>query len=484
MLENFQQYIQQHHLFQQKDQLILAVSGGVDSVVLTDLCHKAGYQFSIAHCNFQLRGEESDADETFVKTLGEKYKVEVLVKKFDTEAFSAANKLSIQEAARVLRYEWFDELIRNREEASGEWDEASGEPTHHSVLTESNGGQASLPSTLPLRRAGIIHLITAHHADDNIETLLLYFFRGTGLHGLTGIPVAYGHVKRPLLSFSKQEIMDYAIEHQLTFREDSSNQSSKYSRNFFRNEIIPLIETVYPQVKSNLTDNINRFIAIEQLYKLSTQAIFQKLCRRKGSEIHIPVKQLLQYNNTALIYEIIHPYGFSEKQIDEVLKLTQSESGKYIDSPVFQYRIIKHRHWLILSPRQDLTAANIVIEESNQLVLCEAGQISIKRMKASQVDLQSPPNIALMDANSISFPLLLRKWKTGDYFYPLGMKKKKKKVARFLIDSKLSKLQKEKLWVLESNQKIIWVVGHRIDERVKVTASTNIVLQLILTTAD
>jgi tRNA(Ile)-lysidine synthase len=474
LLQKFQQYIRQHHLFQPEDQLLLAVSGGVDSVVLTDLCHKAGYQFSIAHCNFQLRGEESDADETFVKSIGEKYKVEVRVKRFNTELYASTNKLSIQEAARVLRYEWFDELIRNREEASGEWGEESGKPqevsgerTHHSSFITHHSS-----------------LITAHHADDNIETLLMYFFRGTGLHGLTGIPVAYGHVKRPLLSFSKQELIDYATEQQLTFREDASNQSSKYSRNFFRNEIIPLTETVYPQVRSNLTDNINRFSSIEQLYKLSTQSIIQKLCRKKGSEIHIPVKQLLQYNNSALIYEIIHPYGFSDKQIDEVLKLTQSESGKYIDSPVFQYRIIKHRHWLILSPRQDISAANIVIEESDQLVLCEAGQISLKRIKASQADLQSPPSVALLDANSISFPLLLRKWKTGDYFYPLGMKKKKKKVARFLIDIKLSKLQKEKLWVLESNQKIIWVVGHRIDDRVKITASTKEVLQLVLTTAD
>jgi tRNA(Ile)-lysidine synthase len=312
LLQRFKQYIQQHHLFQPKDQLLLAVSGGVDSVVLADLCYKAGYQFSIAHCNFQLRGEESDADETFVRTLGGKCKVEVLVKKFDTEEYAATNKLSIQEAARALRYTWFEEMV------NGEWSMVNGESkgeTHHSLL--------------------IIHLLTAHHADDNNESLLMNFFRGTGLHGLTGIPAANGHIKRPLLSFTKQELLDYATEQGLQFREDSSNQSSKYTRNFFRNEIIPAIEKVYPQVKTNLTDNISRFLEIEQLYKLSTQAIIKKLCRIKGKEIHIPVKQLLQYNNKALIYEIIHPHGFSEKQIDEVLKLGESDSGKYIDSPAF-----------------------------------------------------------------------------------------------------------------------------------------------------
>lgn len=454
---SFQQYIQQHHLFQPKDQLLLAVSGGVDSVVLTDLCHKVGYQFSIAHCNFQLRGEESDADELFVRSLGEKYKVEVLVKKFDTEQYAATNKLSIQEAARALRYTWFEELV------NGEWSMVNGQSpgeTHHSSL--------------------ITHLLTAHHADDNIETLLMNFFRGTGLHGLTGIPVGNGHVKRPLLSFTKQELLGYATEHGLQFREDSSNQSSKYTRNFFRNEIIPAIEKVFPQVKTNLTDNINRFQEIEQLYKLSTQAIIKKLCRIKGKEIQIPVKQLLEYKNKALIYEIIHPYGFSEKQIEEVLKLAGSDSGKYIDSPAFHYRIIKHRHWFIISPVQSVESAIIIIEEKDTEVLFEEGKLSCRKIDASNVELTSPNNIALLDAKGIDFPLVLRKWKTGDYFYPLGMKKKKK-VARFLIDNKLSKTQKEKVWVMESNKKIIWVVGHRIDDRFKLIPSTKDILQISYT---
>lgn len=456
----FQQYIQQHHLFQSKDQLLLAVSGGVDSVVLTDLCHNAGYQFTIAHCNFQLRGEESDADETFVRSLGEKYQVEVLVKKFDTEQYAATNKLSIQEAARALRYTWFEEIVNSQSSTDNGEKQGKGSHTHHSSL--------------------ITHLLTAHHADDNIETLLMNFFRGTGLHGLTGIPVGNGHIKRPLLSFSKQELLDYATEHGLQFREDSSNQSSKYTRNFFRNEIIPAIENVYPQVKTNLTDNINRFLEIEQLYKLSTQVIIKKLCRVKGNEVHIPVKQLLQYKNKALIYEIIHPYGFSEKQIDEVLKLAESDSGKYIDSPAFHYRIIKHRHWFIISPVQSVESATIIIEEKDAEVLFEEGRLTFRKIDVSKVELTSPNNIAMLDAKEIGFPLLLRKWKTGDYFYPLGMKKKKK-VARFLIDAKLSKTQKEKVWVLESNKKIIWVVGHRIDDRFKLISSTKNVLQISYT---
>jgi tRNA(Ile)-lysidine synthase len=462
LLFRFQAYIHQHHLFQSKDQLILAVSGGVDSIVLVDLCAKAGYNFTIAHCNFQLRGEESDTDEAFVRSLGEKYNVEVLVKKFDTEQYAAANKLSIQEAARALRYTWFEEMVNRQSSVVNRESSIAETSTHNSRLT------THVPPT---------HLLTAHHADDNNETLLMNFFRGTGLHGLTGIPVAHGHVKRPLLLFTKQELLEHATEQGLQFREDSSNQSSKYTRNFFRNEIIPAIENVYPQVKNNLTDNINRFLEIEKLYKLSTQAIIKKLCRIKGNEIHIPVKQLMEYKNKALIYEIIHPYGFSEKQIDEVLKLAESDSGKYIDSPVFHYRIIKHRHWFIISPVQTAESANIIIEENDEQIFFEAGQLLCKKLAATKVELNTSAQLAQLNAAEITFPLLLRKWKTGDYFYPLGMKKKKK-VARFLIDAKLSKTQKENVWVLESNKRIIWVVGHRIDDRFKLTASTKDALQI------
>ena len=469
-----QQYIQQHHLFQPKDQLLLAVSGGVDSVVLVDLCAKSGYQFRIAHCNFQLRGEESEGDEAFVRSLGEKYNVEVLVKEFDTDKYATENKLSIQEAARVLRYEWFEELVLRLTPSSDELIEGSSSfrptetsdeaaPTHHSPLT------THVSST---------HLLTAHHADDNNETLLMNFFRGTGLHGLTGIPVSYGHIKRPLLSFTKEELLQYAAENKLQYRDDSSNQSSKYTRNFFRNELIPAIENVYPQVKQNLQDNIDRFKSIEALYKLTTQQLIKKLCKQKGAEVHIPAKQLLQYNNRALIYEIIKPFGFTEKQIAEVEKLAVAETGKFIHSPVLAFRIIKNRAWLVIALAEDAELGHVIVQGTGTTGFA-AGLLEVKQMLNSQLPIPNSNTEVLLDAKHITFPLLLRKWKTGDYFYPLGMKKKKK-LARFFIDQKLSKTDKENVWVLESNKKIIWVVGHRIDDRFKLTDATQSILQLTL----
>lgn len=442
LTDRFQHNIRQQHLFSAKDKLLLAVSGGVDSVVLCELCKQAGYDFIIAHCNFQLRGEESERDEQFVRELGKKYKTEVLVKKFETERYAAEHKLSIQEAARKLRYEWFSELITP----------GSGLPAPD-------------------------YLLTAHHADDNNETLLMNFFRGTGLHGLTGIPVKAGHIRRPLLTFSKDELMVFAKESKLDFVEDSSNLSSKYTRNYFRNEIIPAICKVYPQVKENLQDNIERFKEIEKLYKVSVGEIRKKLCKQKGNEIHIPVKQLMGYKSKALIYDIIADYGFSEKQVDEVVKLAESESGKYISPPDTAYRIIKHRHWFIISPVIAVESENIIIEEGEKQIQFAGGTLQIE-ITGDQEPVTSNYT-ACLDAKEIRFPLLLRKWKAGDYFYPLGMKKKKK-LARFFIDQKLSKTDKEKIWVLEMNSKIIWVVGHRIDDRVKITAATKKVLKINL----
>ncbi len=468
LVVQFQNSIKQQHLFSPKDKLILAVSGGVDSVVLCELCKQAGYDFIIAHCNFKLRGEESERDEHFVKEVGKKYLVEVLVQDFNTENYALENKLSTQEAARELRYNWFAELVKSQLSIVN--NELAETSIHHSPLT--------------------IYLLTAHHADDNNETVLMNFFRGTGLHGLTGIPASNNYIRRPLLGFSKDDLLAFAKELQLEFVEDSSNQSSKYTRNFFRNELIPAISKVYPQVKENLQHNINRFKEIEKLYQFSINELKKKLCRQKGKECHIPVKQLMAFDNRALIYEIISGYGFSEKQVEEVVKLADSESGKYIHSPLSSYRIIKHRHWFIISPVETYESANIIIEENDQEILFLLGKlridknahISFDKPDSYRVSTQSFNDTIVIDQKKIQFPLLLRKRKTGDYFYPLGMKKKKK-LNRFLIDLKLSTIAKENVWVVESNQRIVWVVGYRLDERFKMEATTKESLIISLTSS-
>lgn len=445
-VQRFRDIITKENLFSPGDRLLVATSGGLDSVVLCALCNLLKYDFVIAHCNFQLRGEESRRDEAFVQELGRKTGAEVLVKSFDTERYAKEKKLSIQEAARELRYSWFHETVHD-------W-EAGG------------------------RKAWIL---TAHHADDNAETLLMNFCRGTGLHGLTGIPMKSGRLLRPLLGFSRKELEAFAREQSLSWVDDSSNLSTKYTRNLFRLEIIPSIQQAYPSVKENLVSNAWRFSEIEALYKLAVSKIIGALCRVKGNEVHIPIRQLLAYNNRALLFEIFSPYGFSEGQVEEVLKLASSESGHFINSTNGQYRLIRHRHWFIISPCVATGAANIIIDNPGTPIDYDDGNLRLELLPGStHPRIEDSSLVAMLDASQVHFPLLLRRWKEGDYFYPLGMRKKKK-IARFLIDKKLSRPEKERTWVIEMNSKIIWVVGHRIDDRFRIRDSTKEILRITST---
>jgi tRNA(Ile)-lysidine synthase len=454
--QKFQQNWQKHfsHLSHANCQLLLAVSGGADSVVLVDLIHKAGFNYQIAHCNFQLRGEESERDEKFVKTLGEKYGKEVLVKCFDTQSYAVENKLSIQEAARALRYTWFKEIVES-------WQ-----------MTDDGERTKSVIPHLSFVNSWIL---TAHHADDNIETLLMHFFRGTGIQGMMGIQPIVPERKliRPLLSIRKKELLAYAGDENLSFVEDSSNASDKYTRNFFRNQLIPQIKEVFPQTEENLLNNIERFHEVAELYRESIDLHKHKLLEPKGNEWHIPVLKWKKANPLHTItWEIIKDFGFHAAQTEEIIKLLDSENGSYQSSAT--HRIIHNRNWIIISPNATETAQHILIEENDQRVVFEGGSLSIQH---STFNIQNKTNEAFLNLDGISFPLLLRKYKTGDYFYPLGMEKKKK-ISRFLIDLKLSKTEKEKVWVIESNKKITWVVGYRIDHRFRISDQTKKVLHI------
>ncbi|HPH86494.1 MAG TPA: tRNA lysidine(34) synthetase TilS [Ferruginibacter sp.] len=445
LLQTFREFIQKENLFRAKDRLLLAVSGGVDSVVLCELCKQAGYDFAIAHCNFQLRDAESDGDETFVKELASHYAVPFLVKKFDTATHAREYKLSIQEAARELRYTWFTGLL------SAE-DNKSENPYQY--------------------------IVTAHHANDNVETLLMNFFKGTGIQGLQGMQAREGglhkNITRPLLFARKQEILSFATEHNLLFREDSSNTSIKYSRNFIRNEVMPLLQQVYPAVEDNLVDNIARYKDVQVLYRQAVDAICKKIVHQHGLEMHMPVLKLAKTAALpTVLFEITRSYGFTPGQLPGIIQLLSSESGKYIDSAT--HRILRNRKWLIMAPLQETGIEHYLLEEQDNKLVFGKLELMIEK-KSSPQPLDVDTQTAMIDMNEIRFPLMIRRWKRGDYFYPLGMAKKKK-LSRFFIDQKMSLIEKENTWVIESDKRIVWVIGRRIDDRFKVKISTTQILK-------
>ena len=447
LVTQFKNYISSNNLFSAKDKLLLAVSGGIDSVVLCELCKQAGYEFGIAHCNFQLRGEDSERDEKFVGDLAVKYGVDFHVIKFDTKDIAKDRRVSTQEAARELRYEWFEKIRAE------------------------NGYQ---------------FILTAHHANDNIETVLMNFFRGTGIKGLKGIEPKHGHIVRPFLFARRKDLENFLKENNLTFVQDYTNQHDDYTRNYFRNQLIPLIEKSFPGANENMIANISRFREVEQLYQQAVAVHKKKLVEQKANEIHLPV---LKFKKTpslrSVLYEIIKEYGFTAHQLPDIMSLLDSESGKYVQSS--SHRIIKNRQWLIIAPNETNKGDIIVIDEVGNWQFAIGNlqletTLTANTSTIAQYQLQTANSIALLDADKIKFPLLLRKWKQGDYFYPLGMMKKKK-LSRFFIDQKLSKIDKENAWVIEMDKKIIWVVGYRIDERFKITGNTKKVLKVTINTA-
>ncbi len=431
----FKDYIHQQHLFNTKDKLLLAVSGGVDSVVMCELCKQAGYQFAIAHCNFQLRGDDSTRDEQFVEALAKKYNAAFHTITFDTTAISKTQKKSIEETARNLRYKWFEK-----------------------IRTEN----------------GYTFTATAHHANDNVETVLMNFFRGTGIKGLHGILPKQNKVVRPLLFAKKEALILFAKENNLQFVKDYTNEQNDFTRNYFRNELIPAVQKVFPGAEENVLKNITRLAEAELLYNEAIDVHKKKLIEIKGNEVHIPVLKLVQTKPLAtILFEIIKPFNFTAHQTEEIAALLQSESGKYVQSST--HRIIRNRKWLIISPHKTELAANILIEENIKEIKFGNGVLQIEELPALST-INNQLSTAQLDAAIIKFPLLLRKCKQGDYFYPLGMQKKKK-LSRFFIDQKLSLTEKEKVWVLESNKKILWVIGMRIDDRFKLTDKTKSVIQ-------
>jgi tRNA(Ile)-lysidine synthase len=445
LIEKFKSESVSQSLFNKSQLVIVAISGGLDSVVLTHLLKSIQQPIMLAHCNFQLRGAESERDEQFVSTLAREWKIPLHIRRFETKDFAKANKLSIQVAARQLRYGFFDEL---RQLLSGQGRE--------------------------------ILIATAHHANDNVETVLMNLFRGTGIAGLKGIPQRNGAVIRPLLFAHRGELEAYAREHNLTWVEDSSNEKEDYTRNYIRHTIIPALEKQYPTLVQNIHASTQVFSETADLYHEAVERRLKKLIATEQGMEKIPVLKVEKMLQAAtVVFEWIRRFGFSHGQTGEALKLTTASNGSYVASAT--HRLIRNRAWLLMAPLQNTSSALKVVEAlPYETTLDNGSHLHIDEVGPYEPATgipKLPENEALLDASGITLPLIIRRWKQGDYFYPLGMRKKKK-IARFLIDSKVSPLEKEHVWVIESRGRIVWVVGHRIDDRFKITGGTKEVVSL------
>jgi len=433
MLKPFSEHIDTNLPFLRERPLLLACSGGVDSVVLAHLCVAADLRVTLAHCNFQLRGDESDGDEAFVRNLSYELGVGVMVQSFDTEKYAEAHRGSIQMAARELRYQWFHEVLD-----TGEFD----------------------------------FVLTAHHADDDLETFLINLSRGTGIEGLSGIPVQNEKVIRPLLNFSRQEILSYAKDNNLQWREDSSNSESKYLRNKIRLDIVPQLKALHPTFLKNFMRTQAHLEQTQSLVRHHMEEIRARLFESDGDTIRISVEKLQELKPTAgYLYELFQAYGFTEW--NDVEGLLHAMSGKEVLSKT--HRLVKDRTHLILSPIETGPEEVFWILD-NVKELEHPINLRLQNVKAVE---NTGRNVIYLDKEKLNFPLQLRNWEKGDYFYPYGMKGKKK-LSKFFKDEKVDVISKEKQWLLCSDDIIVWVVGRRADERFKVEDSTKEILKITL----
>lgn len=443
MVKELEKYIDENQLFTKQDKLLVAVSGGIDSMVLCHLLHHLGYHFSIAHCNFGLRGEESDGDEAFVKEKASVLGVRIHSKYFDTEGYSVKNKISIQEAARLLRYKWFEELRKMY---------------HYKAI------------------------LTAHHANDNVETVLYNFTKGTGLRGMRGILPKNGFICRPLLWASKEDIAEYCESQTITFREDSSNNSDKYMRNYIRHQVVPALESINPNFVETATENLLRFTDAYNLLRHFINQIKTTLIEYDDDNIIIDLNVLSSYPSVeTLLYEILKEYAFHPNQVSQILQQngmkTKTGATFYSDSHV----LLIDRNSLIIKKNDTRRfESEFIIERGTHIVfISDNQQLLFHKAQGQQLEILKDKNMAFLDLERLSFPLKLRHWRKGDTFQPLGMKGKTQKLSDFFTHNKISNFEKDRIWILETaKNEICWIVGHRIDDRFKITEGVNQVLKV------
>lgn len=426
MIRKFKDYIEKNSLFSKKDKILLAFSSGMDSVALAHLLYNSGFFFALAHCNFSLRNEESDQDEEFAKNFAQKYGLEIFTKRFETETYAREKGISIQMAARELRYNWFEEV--------------------RSANT-------------------FAYIATGHHKDDQSETLLINMVRGTGLSGLSGIKSTSGYLVRPMLCFDRKEIESYCIAHQLSYREDSTNKDVKYTRNKIRHEVIPVLKSINPSFTDAMMELSVRAEESERLLQFFIDRTFSHHKIYKGEKVFIKIDPILDFDPPALVlYQLLKEYGFQGPMINDIAEALDKQPGKIFSSHT--HLCLKDRDYLIIYPHSDEKATEMYhVTPATKEIITGAGKFIFETMyNFPQEKIKPDPEIAYLNAELLKFPLVLRHPRAGDYIMPYGLSGKKK-ISDLLTDNKIPLTEKAKIWLLCSGDKIVWVAGMRTDKQ-------------------
>lgn len=432
----FLKHIQSEFPELQSCKLLIAVSGGIDSMVLLHLCLHLKLDIQVAHCNFHLRGEDSNGDQEFVESYCAKHAIPCFVQEFDTEEYASNKKISIQIAARELRYNWFDNLLDNE---------------------------------------SLDFVLTAHHLDDAMETFLINFTRGTGIEGLLGIPEKNNKIRRPLLPFTREEIESYVKVEGITWREDRTNAETKYLRNKIRKDVLPILKTLNPGFAQSFQNTLEYLTATSEMAMDAASLYYNKVVTVNGKEYHFSIARLKEIPNfRAYLHCWLKPYGF--KAWNDIGDLMEGNTGKMIFG--IDFVLLKNRDFLILAPKSSMESDDTVYYINDLNV----EELPIDLLFQEMETLESKGtelNEIYVDVENLVFPLTLRKWKAGDVFYPIGLKGKKK-LSKYFKDEKYSQIEKENTWLLCSKDQIVWVVGARMDERYKITNTTTKIIKIKL----
>jgi tRNA(Ile)-lysidine synthase len=440
VIREFKSFISENQLIRKTDKILLAVSGGMDSMAMAELFRVAAYDYAFIHCNFKLRGGDSEADYAFVKETAQRHAVPFFSRSFETQEIADNSGDSVQMVARDLRYDYFSEVAQ---------------------------------------KEGFDIIASAHHLDDQIETFFINLSRGCGIAGLHGIRLKQGKLIRPIMFASREDIEKFIHQNNIAYREDSSNQSLKYKRNLIRHKLIPLFLELNQNFREEMGANIFRLSGTEEVYRQFINEMKQTLWDESDNSISIDIAGLKDLHPIrTFLFEFISPYGFNAADVENIITALDNIPGKMFFSASHQLLIDRKKILLTKLIGEDKYAFEYTLNRED-LSLSEPVKLKISMTRAGDYEIPLDQNIASLDLGKLAFPLMLRRWKAGDLFIPMGMKNRKK-LSDFFIDEKFSRLQKEQTWVLCSGEDIVWIVGSRIDDRYRITSETREVYKIEL----